>query len=407
MTEGPHPRYPSEQAGPGMPPGGAGPPALPYGSYGTGTYGSYPGQGAYGSSAYRGQGTYGPQWAGGGYGGYGAGPYGQPPAPKPGLVPLRPLSLGEILDGSFTAIRWNPKTILASSAAVATISAVLIALVSYFVQRWALTSVHVSGSSTQVNTAEAVALLAVTGITAIVVAFANLILTGLLTVTVGQGVLGRKATLGSAWQAARPQIWRLIAMLMMASVFLVGGWLLGIGLSVLLGATIDVGAHLRAVGILVGVVCGLTVWVFAVIVLVRWSVAIPVVTLERIGPLKSLGRSWRLVRRSSWRVLGMLLATELVVGIAAELINAPFAVASGGFSALTAKTQQVNVGGLFITAVGQIIASTLTAPLLAGVIVLLYADLRMRREGLDIMLQAVVAGAPGGDRPDGKTARAW
>jgi len=322
-------------------------------------------------------------------------------------VPLRPLGLGEILDGAFTAIRWNPKTILTSSAAVATISAVLIALVSYVVERRILTSVHVSGSSTTVNTAAVVALVALGGLTAVVVVCAHLILTGLLTVTIGQGVLGRKETLASAWRAARPRIWRLIAMLLLATVFLAGGWLLGIGLSVLVGVLIGAGAHLPAAGILVGVICGLTAWVFAVIVLVRWSVAIPVVMLERVGPLKSLGRSWRLVRRSSWRIFGILLLTEVIVSTANEIINVPFALASGGLSAFSTQAQQVNVGGLFLTAVGQIIASTLTAPLLAGVIVLLYADLRMRREGMDITLQAAAAGAPGGDRPDGQTAGPW
>jgi len=429
MTEGPEPGHSNEQTGPGVPPGGAAPPPPPpppYGGYGTygsyGGHGAYGGQGAYGPGAYGGyggyggygpqgaygeQGAYGPQGAYGGYGAYGGGPYGRPSAPKPGLVPLRPLGLGEILDGAFTAIRWNPKTILTSSAAVATISAVLIALVSYVVERRILTSVHVSGSSTTVNTAAVVALVALGGLTAVVVVCAHLILTGLLTVTIGQGVLGRKETLASAWRAARPRIWRLIAMLLLATVFLAGGWLLGIGLSVLVGVLIGAGAHLPAAGILVGVICGLTAWVFAVIVLVRWSVAIPVVMLERVGPLKSLGRSWRLVRRSSWRIFGILLLTEVIVSTANEIINVPFALASGGLSAFSTQAQQVNVGGLFLTAVGQIIASTLTAPLLAGVIVLLYADLRMRREGMDITLQAAAAGAPGGDRPDGQTAGPW
>ena len=131
-------------------------------------------------------------------------------ASKPGLIPLRPLNLGEILDGAFTAIRWNPKTILTSSAAVATISAVIIALVVIRRERWALTSVHVSGSSAATSTtAQAdLALVALGGVTAIVVAFANLILTGVLTVAIGQGVLGRKETLASAWRATRPRIWR-------------------------------------------------------------------------------------------------------------------------------------------------------------------------------------------------------
>jgi hypothetical protein len=322
-------------------------------------------------------------------------------------VPLRPLNLGEILDGAFTAIRWNPKAILGSSAAVATISAVLVALVSYFVERWALNRVHVSQSGRVISGAEVAALVAVGGITVIVVVFANLILTGLLTVTVGQGVLGRKETLASAWQAARPRIWRLIAMLLLASVFLGGGWTLGIFLSIVIGVILDAGAHQPVVGVLVAVASGLTVWVGSVFVLVRWSVAIPVVILERVGPLKSLGRSWQLVRRSSWRVLGILIVTELVVGIAGEIIKLPFGLAGGSFSLLTATTQRVNVLGLFFDAVGQIIASTLTAPLLAGVIVLLYADLRMRREGLDIALQAATAVTPAGAGPGGQTDSPW
>ena len=43
----------------------------------------------------------------------------QPPAPpKPGVVPLRPLGLGEILDGAVQTIRLNPKVMLGLSAIV-------------------------------------------------------------------------------------------------------------------------------------------------------------------------------------------------------------------------------------------------------------------------------------------------
>jgi hypothetical protein len=45
-------------------------------------------------------------------------PYGQPryvAPPKPGIVPLRPLLFGEILDGAFQTIRRNPAAMLGSS----------------------------------------------------------------------------------------------------------------------------------------------------------------------------------------------------------------------------------------------------------------------------------------------------
>src|SRR6185437_2024795 len=142
----------NEQAGPGVPPGYGAPPPPPYGGYGPqggyappggygalggyGVPGGYGPPGGYGTpGGYGAPGGYGTP---GGYGAYGGGPYGRPQAPKPGIVPLRPLNMTEILDGAFAAIRWNPKTILTSSAAVATISAVLIAVVSYVLQRQVL-----------------------------------------------------------------------------------------------------------------------------------------------------------------------------------------------------------------------------------------------------------------------------
>jgi len=161
------------------------------------------------------------------------------------------------------------------------------------------------------------------------------------------------------------------------------------------------------VGVLVGVLGAGTATVFAVITLVRWTVAIPVVMLERVGPVASLRRSWRLVRRSSWRVLGILLATALIVGIANVIINVPFALA-GGTGGFATPQAQVSVVGVIVSAIGQIVATTVTAPLLAGVAVLLYADLRMRREGMDIMWQAAAAGgAPAGEGAGGQNPGPW
>lgn len=363
-----------------MPPGHGTVPPPPYGGHGpVGGYGAYGG------------------------GPYGGAPYGQPPAPRPGVVPLRPLSAGEILDGSFTAIRWNPKALLPPSAVVAATTAVLIGLASYYVERQILTGVRVSGTGPSVSAAQAVGLIALGSLTYIVVGFANLVLTGLVTVTVGQAALGRKETLTSAWRATRPWLWRLIAMLLLVALVFIVGIALVTGLSVGIGLLAG-----SAAGIVAGVVCGLTAWVFAAIALVRWSLAIPVVMLEQTGPLKSLRRSWRLVKRSSWRVLGILLLTGLIVAIANEIINLPFTLGGGAFSSFSFSPQaHVNVGGLFLTAIGQIISGTLTAPLLAGVIVLLYADLRMRREGMDITLRGAAAGAVADDRPGGQNASPW
>ena len=168
-------------------------------------------------------------------------------------------------------------------------------------------------------------------------------------------------------------------------------------------------------GVLVGVLGALTATVFAVIVAVRWSLAIPAVILERRDPLTSLGRSWRLVRRSSWRVFGIMLLIQIIATIASSIIQVPFTLA-GGVSTFTIAQGHPSLAATIISAIGGIIATTLTAPLAAGGAVLLYADLRMRTEGMDVTLQAAAAspgspdvagGLPGGTGPGGQQPGPW
>lgn len=52
--------------------------------------------------------------------------------PKPGIIPLRPLMFGEILDGSFQAIRRNAKAMLGAALLAQTLAAVLLAVLTAF-----------------------------------------------------------------------------------------------------------------------------------------------------------------------------------------------------------------------------------------------------------------------------------
>src|SRR5688572_28137295 len=52
--------------------------------------------------------------------------YGPPQAPKPGVIPLRPLGLGEILDGAITTMRTYPKQVLGVSVLISAITNLLV-----------------------------------------------------------------------------------------------------------------------------------------------------------------------------------------------------------------------------------------------------------------------------------------
>src|SRR4029453_4534562 len=60
-------------------------------------------------------------------------PYGQPmyvAPPKPGVIPLRPLQFGEILDGSFQTIRRNAASMFGSALIVQALGAVVVGVIS-------------------------------------------------------------------------------------------------------------------------------------------------------------------------------------------------------------------------------------------------------------------------------------
>jgi hypothetical protein len=383
---------PPPQYGYGQPPGhqpGYGPAGYGPPGYGQAGYGQAPG----------GPAGYGPppgRPAGYGPAGYGPPPGGgwpppRPSAPKPGVIPLRPLAVGEILDGAFSSIRQNPKATLGLAAILMTITGVISTTTTLVMSNIVG---GISEPTLPQNATPAQAwhffghILAIQGAPALVsVLLAVLvqgILAGLLTAVIGRGVLGHRITIRQAWQMAAPRLPALIGATFAVLGLLVGVWaVLGLVLLVMALAGVPT-AVIVGVGVLGAFPeIAVTVW-FGVML----SLAAPAVVLERQGPLRSLRRSWQLVRRSFWRVFGILLLAGLIVVLANSILELPFIAAGvlAGFGdALSGHAPGLAV--TLVAAVGSIVAGTVTRPISAGVVVLLYMDMRMRKEGLDLALQ--------------------
>ena len=259
-----------------------------------------------------------------------------------------------------------------------------------------------TGSDQTLTGAQLAGMLAVvipSGLTALILAFiVQILLTGLLTAVVGRSVLGDRITAGEAWQIARPRLPALLVATLLTALALTGPWAGLTALLILLGVAGAPGGLLIAVLFLGAIACVvLDVWFWTM-----FSMSAAAVVLERLGPAHALGRSWRLVRRSFWRVFGILLLAGLIVLVASSVLRVPFTVLSAAFSSGSASLAQAirpSVASLVIGAVGGIVAGAITQPISAGVTVLLYVDLRMRREGLDLALQTATSDgqAPGDD----------
>lgn len=104
------------------------------------------------------------------------------------------------------------------------------------------------------------------------------------------------------------------------------------------------------------------------IILSALFVVVPVCTIERLGPIRSLGRSWELTRGHRWHTFGIYLVPLLVVG-----------AASAFFQGIGS-----DLGGTTGSAIAGYMVSAVIGPYQAIANIVTYQELRTAKEGLDI-----------------------
>ncbi|MGV0781663.1 DUF7847 domain-containing protein [Mycolicibacterium sp. XJ775] len=299
-------------------------------------------------------------------------------------IPLRPLSLTDIFNGSLAYVRTNPKATLG----LATVVVLASQIVTLALQIGPLSALGefdptLQGETPSSGTIAVFATGAFVGI--VVTTLASLLLSGMLTVVIGRSVFGGTITIGEAWRRLRGRLPALIGLTVLQALALVV--VVGIVAVVIVGAgALGGGLAAFAVGMplvlltLLGVLYVSTVLLFAPAAIV----------LEQLGIVDAVKRSFTLVNKDFWRVFGIWVLATIVAAVMAWGVGAPFNVAG---QIMTMVAEGPTVPALILTAVGGAIGQIVTAPFSAGVVVLLYADRRFRAEAFDLMLQTG-AGAP-------------
>jgi hypothetical protein len=320
--------------------------------------------------------------------------YGKPPT---GIVPLRPLSVGEILDGAFQAVRSNARTMIGTAAAViAAVTVLSIVPEALLLNRLRDNPALTGGTASLDDQIDLIGGVGESRIVSVVLTFiAVTMLSALLIVPVSEAVLGRRMDAGAMWRRARGRLLAALGLALLIGLVTVLAVvvLLLPGILTLVAGSNDVGAVLLIAG-----VAGAIVVLF--LLLTRWSLAAPALMLENASVTTAMRRSWRIVRGSTWRVFGILLLAGIIVNIGQAVITVPV----GLLAALPAAGQAspyeslpITFAQLLISGVGSIVAGAIFYPFSAAVSALLYIDLRMRREGLDVRLaQAAAEGTPAG-----------
>ncbi len=375
--------------------------------YGQPAYGQQPGYGqpAYGQQPGYGQPAYGQQPGYGNQPGYGQPPgygnqpgYGQPPAygpapgappgygnwqnvrpgtlmqaHKPGIIPLRPLGLGDIFDGAFRTMRRNPQATIGLALVVCGILLIPSLLVSAWLSQ-----------TTWLAAADMGLLLTI--FPTLAGSLSTVVLSGFIVYVVSEAALGQKASIGQTWRHVKGRLLHLVGASILVGVIVTVVMALLVALFVLLGWNADGVVLILVILLGVLVTIPLVIWLT-----VRLSLTTPALVLERVGVLTSIGRSWQLTSGTQfWRILGISLLAYLLVQIIVSIALLPLTILLGiGVVASGADPAGANLITLFFDHGAQLLAAALTTPFVAGVTCLLYLDQRIRREALDITLVRV------------------
>jgi hypothetical protein len=290
---------------------------------------------------------------------------------------LRPLGVGDIVDRVFTLYRGRPGLFLALAAIPYLVFFIVLGLIGV---AFATTFVSL-GAFAELATATPSRPPAITptlisalvgalffGIIAIVLAIVIFSVQSAALVDVAAARhLGRDATLGGAFRAGLRAAPRVIGAGMLAFFALLVLWVvLAIAMAISNSGWV----------VFLGGLGGL---VFTVFVGISWVIAPAVATLEPIGPLHALRRSWFLSTGHRWRILGLQLLLLILNLVVSSLFSLVF-------------ISEVLIGDQVVRFVLQqgvsLIANIAWAPIQWATLAVLYFDLRVRKEALDLQLAA-------------------
>lgn len=367
---------------PGYPPVGYGPPGYPPAPGYPPPYGApgYPTTG-YGAPGYPTP-------------GYGA----PPPAIKPGVVPLRPLTLSDIFNGAVAYIRANPKATLGLTTIVVVAAQILTLMLSLL--PFAFTGEMAQAIASDEPTAEMVMSWAASGVgTTVAALLSAILLSGLLTVVVGRAVFGAGITIGEAWQRFRPRLWALVGFTVLETIGAIV--LIGVVVLIIVGVTVAGGG---LVAFLVGAPLVLALIAALVYLGTMLTFAPAAIVLERRDIISSIKRSFALIKDDFWRVLGIRLLATLAANLVAGAVAIPFSL-GGQITLIGSGSTNAAMLALVLFSLGGAIGQIITGPFSAGVIVLQYTDRRIRSEAFDLVLQTGAAAGPAA--PSASTDDLW
>ena len=310
----------------------------------------------------------GPDSVAGGVGGVAA----AGPLSETGIVPLRPLGLGDVLGGAFRAVRFAPAAMFGLTLLMLLVAQLLGTGLGYVLQRQFGGSVIPFGDPDL----DQFQLFGWTSLVGTITSQLTSVVVGMgLMHVVSEAVAARRVTPAEALRRMAGRFWAALGLAFLVGTAALAGTALLLGLVGLALARDDLALMLPVV-LLFLAGGALAAWLGTRLLFAPCAIAV-----EGLGPLRAIQRGWVLSRGRFWPIFGTYLLASLLVTMAASTVTQVFTVAA----ALLA-VQNLQWAMLAVTTAATLFSTVLTLPLTTAVATLLYVDARIRREGYDLAL---------------------
>jgi Membrane domain of glycerophosphoryl diester phosphodiesterase len=319
---------------------------------------------------------------------------------------LRPLSIGELLDRTFSYYRKNFWLFVGIVAApqVAMVS------VSLFIQRLQLMGPPPAPSK---DPAEILArfpgmisgFVLTLGLLMLAVIMIYSLVQGAIAFALSEVHLGRATTIRAAFRSLRGKTWRLLDTVFSIALRVIGIYvlmMLGVGLIVAIPAALSNGGRPGPIAIIILailVILGMmAAMILAPILVMRYALAVPAMVLENLTARQAIKRSVNLAKGNIWKIFLIFLLMYLIAAVVVSVFQGPFLIAA---FVIAARHAMPPLWLQILSTISGGIGGTLSGPLIAIALTLLYFDARVRKEGFDLqlMMANLSATAPGAEPP--------
>lgn len=304
---------------------------------------------------------------------------------------LRAMDLSDVLDRALGLYRDNFVTILGIYAVGYVPLWLVVGFSGHLLSDAALKAFSYKKPETMEETSVLLAILGGLGLVGVIligVLIIEPIVTGAISRAVSDQMFGRRTSIRAAYRALRGRVFALLLSSLIRLGAVYGAYNFIHFFVSLLSVAL---AALHTTGFVLIVLLQLAALVVASLAYVAFAFLGQIVVLENRGTAATITRSWRLVSGRLWRTSAIAGFVTLLVTALAAAIGAPLLLGVGLLTWREATPEglaAMSTTFITVTAVSVI----LVGPILTLATTLMYYDLRVRSEGLDVEMMAAHIG---------------